>query len=30
MFKLLSRIFILKQVVDFFRSRRRRTAARRY
>jgi len=28
MFKLISRIFILKQVFDFFRSRRRTRAAR--
>jgi len=28
MFKLISRIFILKQVLDFFRSRRRTRAPR--
>jgi hypothetical protein len=28
MFKLIARIFLIKQVVDFFRSRRRRPARR--
>jgi hypothetical protein len=28
MFKLISRLFVLKQVVDFFRSRRRTRTAR--
>jgi hypothetical protein len=28
MFKLIARIFLLKQVIDFFRSRRRRRAPR--
>jgi hypothetical protein len=28
MFKLISRLFLLKQVVDFFRSRRRTRTAR--
>jgi hypothetical protein len=28
MFKLISRIFLLKQVIDFFRSRRRTRTAR--
>jgi hypothetical protein len=28
MFKLISRLFILKQIYDFFRSRRRSRAAR--
>jgi hypothetical protein len=30
MFKLISRLFILKQVLDFFRSRRRRSRPARY
>jgi hypothetical protein len=30
MFKLIARIFLIKQVIDFFRSRRRTGAARRY
>jgi hypothetical protein len=30
MFKLIARIFLLKQVIDFFRSRRRPKAGRRY
>jgi hypothetical protein len=28
MFKLIARIFLIKQVIDFFRSRRRRPARR--
>jgi hypothetical protein len=30
MFRLLSRIFLLKQVIDFFRSRRSRSRGGRY
>jgi hypothetical protein len=30
MFKFLARIFLLKQIIDFFRSRRRARPARRY
>jgi hypothetical protein len=30
MFKLITRIFLLKQVIDFFRSRRRRSRPARY
>jgi hypothetical protein len=30
MFKWIARIFLIKQVLDFFRSRRRPRAARRY
>ena len=29
MFKLIARIFLIKQVIDFFRSRRRRTGTAR-
>ena len=29
MFKLIARIFLIKQVIDFFRSRRRASTARR-
>jgi hypothetical protein len=30
MFKLIARIFLIKQVIDFFRSRRRRSRPARY
>jgi hypothetical protein len=30
MFRLIARIFLIKQVIDFFRSRRRGKATRRY
>jgi hypothetical protein len=30
MFRLIARIFLIKQVIDFFRSRRRSRSTRRY
>jgi hypothetical protein len=30
MFRLIARLFLIKQIIDFFRSRRRTRLARRY